>query len=208
MPSATVGDQELKAFFIKLDEYEYWLSTVEGIRVQFSGVISSVYPSLVKIIDSGKSNIRLNGFLIKFESGYIGYDLYDDTLYLRVSGTFLSRWRPAPGDEMAGESELKNDRGRIILYKPSRIDITRNGAQPLIDYSKALVGKATGAEVLDDISLCRDCPFGALMDIHQIHPRPNNYRRFYCLRGINNAAACPVRLTEILNNQRESITQS
>jgi len=208
LPSPTVDSRELESFFRKLGEFEYWLSTVEGLRVQFSGVVSSVHPALVKTIDNGRSNIRLNGFLIKFDSGYIGYDIFDDTLYLQVGSYFLTRWRPAPGDEIDCETELKNDYGRIVLYKPSRIDLTRNGSQPLIDYSKALVGKTTGTEVKDDIKLCRDCPFGALIDIQQIRPRENRYRRFYCLRGINNAATCPVRLAKILDDHKENAAQA
>ncbi|MCP4582788.1 MAG: hypothetical protein GY839_14355 [candidate division Zixibacteria bacterium] len=203
MPSALVDETELKTFMRDLDEYEYWLSTVEGKRVKFSGEVSSVYPALLRTIDDSKSNTRLNGFLIKFEAGHIDNDIFDDTLYLQMGSNFLSKWQPAPGDEIDCESEIKNDRGRIVLYKPTQVDITRNGAMPLIDCSKALVGKTTGAIVTDDIRLCRDCPYGALMDIHELPPKENRFRRFYCLRGIEIAYTCPIRLEKILNSLRD-----
>jgi hypothetical protein len=198
VPEALTDQAGLDQFLKDLEDYEYWLSTVENRRLAISGTIVAVQPSIIKTIDSDKISSRLAGFLIKFDRAHIGYDLFDDPLYLRVGSTFLERHNPAPGDDIEFEAELKNDRGRIVLIKPSRVELTANGNTPLFDYSKALVGKTTGAVVLDDIRLCRDCPYGALLDIQQINPRPNNYRRFYCLQGVEYAYTCPIRLRRIL----------
>ena len=200
IPKALMNQAELEQFLKDLEDYEYWLSTVENKRVTVSGKISAVQPSIIKTIDSNSIQTRLAGFLIKFDSAHIGYDLFDDPLYLRVGATFLNRHNPAPNDDIDFEAELKNDRGRIVLVKPSRVELSSNGNQPLIDYSRALVGKTTGAIVLDDIRLCRNCPYGALLDIHETSPRPNSYRRFYCLRGVEYAYTCPIRLQRILSD--------
>ena len=194
IPEPLVDDKTLKQFFENLDEYEYWLSTVEGREIAFSGKIASVYPYLRKIIDNGRSSIRMNGFLITFDNGHIGYDLFDDTIYLKTSVSFLIKWQPAPVDDIELRAVIKNDRGRIVLIKPRHIEIMRHGGQPVIDYSKALVGRATGKTVKDDISLCRNCPFGSLLDVEQIYPKLNHYRRFYCLRGVEYSKGCMVRL--------------
>ena len=194
IPEALVDDRTLEQFFKDLDEYEFWLSTVEGYKADFSGKVASVYPSLLKTIDNDRSAIRMTGFLITFNNGHIGDCLFDDAIYLSVGVGFVSRWQPAPGDELDFRAELRNNRGRIVLSRPTRIEIVKSGAEPIIDYSKALVGRATGIEVKDDIKLCHNCPYGALLDVEQLRPKQNSYRRFYCLRGVEYSMDCIVRL--------------
>lgn len=200
MPMTLLGENEYRQFRNDFDNFEYWLSTVENKRLSFSGKISSVFPLFLKTIDDGRSNISLTGFLLKFERGHIGYDLFDDTIYLRVGRTFLENHRPAPGDDLDCEAHLINDRGRMILIKPSRVEINKKGGEQLIDFSRALVARTTGAIVIDDIKLCRNCPYGALLDVREISPRENSYRRFFCMRGVDTAYTCPVRLERILNS--------
>jgi len=202
IPEALIDDAALKQFFYDLDEYEFWLTAVLGRRVDFSGKIASVFPSLKKIIDDGKSSMRMNGFLIKFASGHIGEDFFDDTIYLKIGAGFLSRWEPAPDDEIECTAILNNDRGRVVLAQPRRIEINRGGGSPIIDYSKALVGKTTGAIVKDNIIHCHNCPYGAILDIEEISPKQNSYRRFYCLRGIEYSKDCLVRLDRILQDYK------
>jgi len=198
VPETLVDNKTLKKYLAELEEYEYWLSTVENKRVRFSGEIAAVVPSLLKVIDNDKTSMRLTGFLIKFERGHIGYDLFDDTIYLRVGSTFLKKHIPAPDDEIELEAQLINDRGRVILIKPSHVELDHKGGEQIIDFSKALVGKTTGADVLDDIRLCRDCPYGSHLEVQVTGVKPDNFRRFYCLRGVEYAYNCPVRLEKII----------
>jgi hypothetical protein len=195
-PESLIGEQEMAAYFNQLDDYRYWLSTVIDKKVPFSGKISGVFPSLLKIVDYDKSEIRLNGFLLRFEKANIGYDLFDDRIYMQVGQTFLRRSQPAEGDSIDCEAILKTDRGRIVMINPTRIEFCESDNQPLIDYSRTLVGKSTGEIVKDNCGLCRGCPYGALMDIVVIRPQPNQYRRFYCLRGVEISKGCPIRLEE------------
>jgi len=207
MPATLLDDTEYHQFKSDFDNFEYWLSTVENKRLSFSGKISSVLPLFLKTIDSGRSNVSLTGFLLKFEQGHIGYDLFDDTIYLRVGRTFLENRRPAPGDDLECEAQLINDRGRMILIKPSHVEISKNGAEELIDFSRALVARTTGTIVTDDIKLCRGCPYGALLDIREIGPKENSYRRFFCMRGVETAYTCPIRLERILQSlQTDSLS--
>jgi hypothetical protein len=150
----------------------------------------------------------MRGFLIKFERGHIGYDLFDDVIYLRTGYTFMARHKPAAGDEIEFEAEAKNNRGRLKMIKPTRVEIASNGGTQLIDYSKALVGRTTGAIVKDDIKLCRDCPYGALLDIRIIQPKESEFRRFYCLRGVEMSYTCPIRLERILGNLKQASVSS
>lgn len=197
-PEALVDPETLEKFFDDLKDYEYWLSTVEGKRAPFSGTVTAVYPSLVMTIDNRKSSVRMNGFLITFARGYIGYDLFDDTVYLHIGKRFLTKWQPAPGDELEFKAEFTSDRGRLVLSRPTEVEIVKNEGKPVINYSIALVGKITGAIVKDDIRHCRQCPFGALLDVRILRPKRDNYQRFYCLRGVEHSKDCPVRLEQKL----------
>ncbi len=208
IPESLVDDQTLAQFFKDLDDYEFWLWMVCGRKVEFSGKVASVYPSLLKTVDNDKSFIKMSGFLITFDCGYIGDDLFDDTIYLQTSAHFLSKWQPAPGDELDFEATLNNDRGRIVLTKPSRVEIARCGAQPIINYSKALVGRATGIIVSDDTRLCRNCPYGALLDVEEIRPKQSQYRRFYCLQGVEFSKDCLVRLERKLQEYFQTQTST
>jgi len=178
IPETLIDDQAMKRFLRDLDEYEFWLSNVTNKRVQFSGEIDTVFPHLRKEIDHKTAKMFLNGFLISFANGYIDDDLFDDRIYLRIGRTFLERFQPSTGDTLDFNSELQVDRGRLVLSKPRSLDITKSGDLPAIDYSKALVGKASGAIVTDDISLCHNCQYGAHLDIEQLRPRQEKYRRF------------------------------
>jgi len=201
-PETGLDEKELSRFFAKLDEFEFWLSDLEGKRVAFSGTIAELNPSLQMIRDNNRSSVRLNGFIISFDSGHIGYDLLDDPLYLRVGSTFLARWRPAPGDQLDCRAILTIERGRMVLSKATGVEISRGGSEPLADFSKALVGRATGRIVQDDIRLCRYCPYGSLLDVCDIRPKENHYRRFYCLKGIEYAESCPIRLSRLLDEAK------
>lgn len=194
VPEPLMSQAELETFLKDLVEYEYWLSTVEGKTVPFEGTVSAIQPWLQKIIDTEGSFTHLKGFLISFKCGYIGDELFDDTVYLRIGRRFLVKWNPVPGDDLEFEAILSSDRGRVVLSWPKRVEITRNGGDSLINYSRAVVGRATGAIVQDDVKTCRECPFGALLDVIQRHPKPDQYRRFFCLRGVSQSADCPVRL--------------
>ena len=197
-PEALVHPETLKKFLDDLSDYEYWLWMVEGKRISFSGTITAVYPSFVMIIDNDRSSVRMNGFLITFPKGYIGYDLFDDTIYLHIGRKFLARWQIAPGDELEFKAQLISDRGRVILLRPTEVEIVKDEGKPVINYSKALVGKITGAIVKDDTLNCQKCPFGALLEVKILGPRRDSYRRFYCLRGVEYSKDCPVRLEQKL----------
>lgn len=197
-PEALVDPETLKKFLDDLKDYEYWLSTVEGKRISFSGTVTTVYPSFVMTIDNHRSSVRMNGFLITFARGYIGYDLFDDAIYLHIGKKFLAKWQTVPGDELEFKAEFTCDRGRVILFRPTEVEIVKNEGKPVINYSKALVGKITGAIVKDDIGNCQKCPFGALLDVEILRPKRNSYRRFYCLRGVEYSKDCPVRLEQKL----------
>jgi hypothetical protein len=203
-----LDESGMAAYIRQLEDYRYWLSTVADTRVPFSGKIEAVYPSLLKIVDYQKSEMRLDGFLLRFDQAHIGYDLFDDRIYMHIGQAFLKKWKPAAGDEIDCRAILKTDRGRIVLINPTQVEFAFGDDSPIIDHSRALVGKSTGAIVEDDNAECRGCPYGALLDVVVIRPQPNQYRRFFCLRGVAQSRDCPVRLEQKMQEYKEQPAES
>ena len=201
-PDLIVDPPAYEQYQRQLEDYRWWLSTVVGNKVPFSGIIDAVYPALERTIDNGRSQTYLRGFLLSFESAYIGYDLFDDRIYMRVGGNFISRYQPASGDHIDCLARLQTDRGRVVMTNPVQVDFTQKDDPQQITISRAQVGRATGSIVIDDISKCRGCPYGALLDVEVIRPKRNRYRRFYCLRGVSRTQDCPIRLDWELDEYR------
>ena len=194
-PETDLDASQLQEFTQELREFEGWLEGLTGSTVRFSGTIDSLRPHLfLKIGPQGKE-LRMEGYFISFERGYFGRDLFDDRVYMKISGGYLGRSKIASGDEMECDVVFCVDRGRIILRDPRRIDLTRNGGRQTITQSNALVGRATGKIITGSVNYCKECPYCCLIDIDDdSRSKPVLYRRFYCLRGVEDPEHCPIRL--------------
>lgn len=194
-PQTKFDPKQLKEFIRDLREYEGWLESMNGKTVRFSGTIESIRPHLSMKIGPGGRHLRMGDYFVSFSNGYLGTDLFDDRLYLKITSGFLRRKELAPGDEIECDVVFAVDKGRVIFGNPRRIDLVKNGGKQTLTPSNALVGRATGKIITGSISFCEDCPYCCLIDIEdETRVKPAFYRRFYCLRGINDPEYCPVRL--------------
>jgi hypothetical protein len=199
----------LDNFIRDLREYEGWLREMNGKIVRFSGAVRDIRPHLAMRIGRRGRDIRMNGFFAAFDRGYLGNDLFDDRIYMRITEGFLKRTGLAPGDEIECDVLFSEDRGRIILRNPRRLELTRNGGRQAITPSRALVGRATGRIIDGSVESCKNCHYCCLVDIEDdSKSKPSRYRRFYCLRGITDPEHCPVRLENlILDNAQKRTAQ-
>ena len=194
-PVSRLDEVGMRDFIDAFHEYDGWLEGMQGKTIGFSGIVESIRPHLTMKIGRQGNSIRMDDYFISFGEGHLGNDLFDDRIYLRISGGFLSRAEPAPGDEIECDAIFGIDKGRIILRNPRRIDHYRKGGESHLTPSKALVGRSTGKIITGSVSFCRDCPFCCLMDIEDDRRQKQSfYRRFYCLRGIIDPEHCPARL--------------
>ena len=174
---------------------------MDGKSVEFSGIIDFVTPHLMMTIESQRTSVILDGFYISFAKGQLNRDIFDNRIYLKNSSNFLERYQPSPGDKLEFTGYFTESRGRIILRKPTKVEITHNGGKSDINRSRALVGRATGCIVAGPIDDCKCCPFCSLVDIADTSRHdPALYRRFYCLRGVSDSENCPVRLEKLLSS--------
>jgi len=209
-PATSLSESELREFLRDLDEYVGWVEDLRGKSVRISGKADSVRPHLAMNLDRKGSSVRLEEFYISFTGLFIDRQYFDDNIFLKISAGFLGRFKPAPGDEVECDAIFNDDRGRIVLHSPRRVEIIKSSGFPSIDFSKALIGRATGKIIKGRADLCRNCEFCSLLDVHDSRRhKAVSYRRFYCLRGISDPESCPVRLGIFRDNQnRESISES
>ncbi len=197
-PETVFDDSQLTEFIRKLREYEGWLESMNGKTVRFSGIIDSIRPRLTLKIGRSGRHLRMEDYFLSFSTGYFGTDLFDDRLYLKITGGFLKRNELAIDDEIECDVIFTVEKGRIILRNPRRVDHTKNGGIQTLTTSNALVGRATGKVITGSISFCDDCQYCCLIDIEDdSRAKPAFYRRFYCLRGIDDPEYCPVRLERL-----------
>jgi len=208
-PESSLDNAQLEKFVDSLREYQGWIEEMQGKSVEFAGVADSIMPHLEMYIESNRMSVDMDGFYVSFERGIINRDTFDDRLYLKLSGTQLERHKIAPGDRLELLAYFTESRGRIILRKPRRIEVSRNGGKADINFSRALVGRATGRIIGGSVAYCRGCPYVSLVDVANYSRRsPVHYRRFYCLRGVEDSENCPVRLSALLpSNSRENTSQ-
>jgi hypothetical protein len=199
LAETTLDQTGLKEFIDRFREYEGWLESMCGRLIEFAGEIDSISPHMEMHIEANGRSIEMDGFYIRFERGHIDCHIFDDRLYLKLSGNQFERLKAAPGDHLECKAYFTESRGRIILRKPKQIDIDRNGGKSNLNVSRALVGRATGRIIIETIEPCKGCPYLSLVDIDdRSRQTPSLYRRFYCLRGVDDPENCPVRLAGLL----------
>jgi len=194
-PSSRLDPAAFANFMRDLGEYEGWIEDLNDKTIRFSGIVESIRPHLIMIIDSRRKSLRMEEYFVSFPGGFIGRDFFADRLYMRISGGFLNKTELAPGDEIECDAIFGGDRGRVILRNPRRIELAGNGGRQALNPSRALVGRATGKIIEGSIERCGDCHYCTLVDIEDFRKQKTiSYRRFYCLRGITDPEHCPVRL--------------
>ena len=205
-PGSELNDKALNRFMEDLVEFRGWLETMRGRRIRFSGLVDSVKPHLRMTIESRGRRVRMDGYYAAFKGGYLDNDYFEDKIYLKLNTSFLERTEAAPGDRLELDAIFNEERGRIILVSPKNTEIERNGNRRALTPSRARVGRATGRIIEGSVVKCAECPYCSLMDIEDRGRRETvNFRRYYCLRGVSDSDNCPVRIEEIIREEKKKV---
>lgn len=202
-PESSFENHKLTNFVDRYHQFRGWLEDMRGKLVAFSGRIDAVSPHLEMYLESKHSSVELDGYYLTFTEGdFSGYH-FASRLYLKLSASAIERLRPAESDIIECEAFFTESRGRVILQKPRKIEITKNGGQVNLNISRALVGRATGKVIIGPVAKCHGCPFISLVDIEDNRRRTaTRYRRYFCLRGIEDSETCPIRLAGLLEKDQ------
>ena len=99
------------------------------------------------------------------------------------------QFKPKMKVEMTGE--VREDRGRIIIQRPTQIEIISKGWGYTWSKEKALVAVRTATLMTTQPEPCLNCHWGALADTtNELKYPPRRTRNLYCLKRIVNPEGC------------------
>jgi hypothetical protein len=144
--------------------------------------------------------LRFVGWLLTFRTAIVGYDLFLDPIYMRVSRAQMQRFGFAAGMTVDGLATLRMDRGRPVLAGFHRVEILgdlRAGEPP--SETSARVAAASGQTFSPAPEKCMLCARGVLVDVEGEKSRPGNPNRcLLCLEGIPDPNLCLFHLKDAL----------
>jgi hypothetical protein len=113
--------------------------------------------------------------------------------------------------EMLGE--LRDDRGRIVIHRPKRVEVIKPGWGRPWKRDKALVAVRTATLLKQQPEVCISCRWGALADVTDRREREERrYRNLYCLKGVAVPEGCYIRAVKGTGRKRPgkviSLTES
>jgi hypothetical protein len=200
-----ISQAEYESFCRELEGWEDWVTAVEGREVEFRGVIHAVKPHL-KAFDgqNGGHHLRFVGWLLAFREAIIGYDRFDDPIYIRVSRAQMRRFHFAAGMTIDGMGTFRLDRGRPVLRGFHRVDVLAGRTpESAPNESQAIVAAAGGHTFSPAPEKCMLCERGILVDVEGEKARRSNPNRcLLCLEGILDPQACLFHLRDALAGAR------
>jgi hypothetical protein len=206
-PTRMLTEPDYNRFIEELEVFETWLEGCRYRRLQLAGRIAAVKPWFEHILFHHQKQIKLLGFLLVFRRGYIGIEPLDDTFYIRISERLQKLYSFVPKMKVELEGEIREDRGRIVVHKPGKIEILSKGWGKPWKKERALVAVRTASLLYEQPEPCLGCPWGALADTTDRNwDPPRLYRNLFCLKGILDPHRCTVRLKMNLNRQTDPRT--
>ncbi len=193
-PELVLTHEAYQRFREELEEYETWLESVRFKRLSIAGRIKSVKPWFERTLLPGESHTRLWGYLLVFKKGFMGLESFEDTFYVRISERLMRSFQFVPKMKVEMVGEIREDRGRIVVHRPGKIEIIKKGWGLPWSRERALVGVKTASLLEEQPGQCLACRWGALADVIDRREREEQrYRYLYCLKGVADPDGCYVR---------------
>jgi len=193
-PELLVEEEAYRRFQHDLEDFENWLESVLFKRVGIGGRIKRVKPWFEKILFCGERHTRLRGYLLVFKGGYIGMNSIQDTFYVRVPERVMQIYGFVPKMKVEMTGEIREDRGRIVVHRPQKIEIIKQGWGRPWTREHALVAVKTATLQEHQSDRCLACTWGALADVvDRREKEERRYRNLYCLKSVVNPENCYVR---------------
>ena len=194
-PELLLSQDDYQSFLKDLEAYEDWLEDVGSKEVEFSGTINSVKPSFRNTNNQKKNQLSFDGFLINFNGGFINLDYFDDFVYAKVSSRMQQRFKFCKGDKLTFYARIKEQRGRIVLFRLNRIEIEEKADSEIWTESKAQLANRTGTIISRQYEKCLSCDKGTLIDTSA---DPRRQRMLLCLEGIKDPHHCIYTISKLL----------
>ncbi len=194
-PELLISEKDYALFLKSLHRFEYWLESVRGREIDFSGTIHCLKPSFYKKAETPERQVSFDGFLLNFSGGYINLDYFDDSVYAKIGSSAQQRLKLGTGDKVAFRAQLKEERGRIVLVRVRGIDIEEKAAEEIWTESRAQLAKSTGTVIPRHHERCLNCDRGSLLDVVS---EGKKQRMMLCLEGIPDPDFCSYSISKLL----------
>jgi len=193
-PELLLNDNEYECFQDQLEDFETWLGDIRFKRLNVAGRINSVKPWFEQVLYPGQVHTKLRGYLIVIKRGFIGNSFFKDTFYIRISEGLMRAYSFVPKMKLELNGEIREDRGRIIIHRPKRIEVLKPGWGRPLTRERALVDAKTATLLNDQPDQCLACRWGALIDVmDRKKEEDRRYRKLYCLKSIADPEGCYVK---------------
>ncbi len=194
-PELLLTKTDYEIFLDQLEDFENWLEDIRFRRRNIAGQVSQVKPWYEQALYPRGGHIKLRGYLIVIKEGFIGNCHIEDTFYIRISEGLMKSHSFVPKMKFEMNGEIREDRGRIVIHRPQRIEVTKPGWGKPLTREHALVAAKTATLMLDQPDQCLACRWGALIDVIDRKERDEKrYRRLYCLKSIAKPEGCYIRV--------------
>ena len=190
-PKLVLSDPDYQAFLRDVEEFDEWLQTVKDREVATAFRINAVKPRFLKEVDGDHGRVRLSGYLLNMEEGFIDREFFQDPFFAITSPGQQEQYKFAPGDEVEARATIKMDRGRLLLTRLRSVHFESRSSLPTWNNSKALVAKAAASYFPRQATGCLLCPHGALVDVTEtVRNQVVQRRDLYCLAGMPDQTEC------------------
>ncbi len=194
-PSLLLDQEDFEIFEESIEAYDSWILSVQYRRLEIAGRISQIKPWFQKHIDSHHSRLKLMGYLVVFQKGFIGLDAYDSPFYMRISEHQLKEYGFRPKMRIDCIGEIREDHGRLIIHKPGSVEVHNKGWGYVMKKHEALVAIKTAIHLEDQPESCLHCRWSSLADvIDKSSGETVRKRSLYCLKGIVDPTGCYLRI--------------
>jgi len=200
-PKLKISDEEFRKFKNRLEDLDFWLDEIVGREIELEGTIETIKPNFRPYGNPRRERFAFLNWLAVFRSAHIGYDLFEDVCFARISDKTQSRFVISPGDHILCRATASFDRGRLIFTRLHNIEHTRNGERPQWSKSGAEVAAATAVRLNLQAEKCLQCRYGCLIDRPHYDDR-NGSRSLLCLAGQKAPEECAYPLMKYLEKQR------
>lgn len=201
-PELMLDEKQYERFQEELEDFETWLVDIRFQRLAVAGRIKNIKPWFEQTLVHRRNHMRLRGYLLVFKKGFIGTESFDDTFYVRISEKLMQTYRFVPKMKVEMLGEIREDRGRVVIHRPKRIEILKQGWGHAWTREQALVAVKTATLLKEQSEQCLSCQWGALTDvIDQREEEQKRFRNLYCLKGIINPNGCYINVSESLKGK-------
>lgn len=200
-PRLKLSDEEFRQFKSDLEDFEYWLDQIVGREVELEGTISSIKPNFRPRGHPDHERYAFLNWLAVFECAHVGYDLFDDVCFARISEKTQNIFKFGSNTHIICRAVPSFDRGRLVFSRLHNVEVVEQGFPPDWTRANAEVAAASAQRLDLQSEKCLNCEFGCLVD-RNIDRQKNGSRSLLCLAGQKLPKECAYPLAKLIRKPR------